>query len=212
MISVVCVKNGTKYGPEYVNRLYRAVDKHLTIDHEFVCLTDDPQGLECEAAYDMSGLPGWWAKMRLFDPHSGLRISRHKMLYFDLDTIILDSINFMGEYEGEFAILRDFYRPHGYGSGVMILAPWFGGKIWDEFSDEPFANMKRFPNGDQHFIESVYGGASLLQDFWPGEFISYKCHCSQGVPDGAAVLSFHGTPKNHDLHETDPLRQIWEGA
>ena len=43
-VTVVCVKWGTKYGADYVNRLHRAVRRHLSAARSFVCLTDDPEG------------------------------------------------------------------------------------------------------------------------------------------------------------------------
>ncbi|MGI9153122.1 MAG: glycosyltransferase, partial [Rubrivivax sp.] len=42
---VLCMKWGTKYGPEYVNRLYAMVARHLREDFEFVCLTDLVRGV-----------------------------------------------------------------------------------------------------------------------------------------------------------------------
>jgi len=45
---ILCMKWGTKYGPEYVNRHYAMVRRHLTGDFNFVCLTDDAQGVRAE--------------------------------------------------------------------------------------------------------------------------------------------------------------------
>ena len=42
---VLCMKWGTKYGPEYVNRLYGMVRRHLRGDFRFVCLTDRSDGV-----------------------------------------------------------------------------------------------------------------------------------------------------------------------
>lgn len=42
------MKWGTKYGPEYVNRLYAMVRRHLSGDFRFVCLTDDSTGIRSE--------------------------------------------------------------------------------------------------------------------------------------------------------------------
>ncbi len=42
---ILCMKWGTKYGPEYVNRLYAMVRRHLQGDFNFVCLTDNAQGI-----------------------------------------------------------------------------------------------------------------------------------------------------------------------
>ena len=50
---VLCMKWGTKYGPEYVNRLYAMVARHLQGPFRFVCLTDNSMGVrpdvECMA-------------------------------------------------------------------------------------------------------------------------------------------------------------------
>jgi hypothetical protein len=45
---VICMKWGTKYGPEYVNRLYAMVRRHLSGDFHLVCLTDDTAGIRSE--------------------------------------------------------------------------------------------------------------------------------------------------------------------
>ena len=45
---VLCMKWGTKYGPEYINRLYAMVRRHLQGDFRFVCLTDNTDGLRAE--------------------------------------------------------------------------------------------------------------------------------------------------------------------
>ena len=44
MKNVICMKWGDKFGPEYVNRLHRMVEKNLTIPHRFVCFTDNGDG------------------------------------------------------------------------------------------------------------------------------------------------------------------------
>ena len=45
---ILCMKWGTKYGPEYINRLYAMVRRHLTGDFRFVCLTDNTDGIRSE--------------------------------------------------------------------------------------------------------------------------------------------------------------------
>jgi len=47
-LSVVCVKYGTKYGADYVNKLYWGFKKHLTLPHTFSCFTEDSEGLDPE--------------------------------------------------------------------------------------------------------------------------------------------------------------------
>ena len=46
-LTVACLKWGRKYGVDYVNILRDMVRRHLAVPHRFVCLTDDPAGIEC---------------------------------------------------------------------------------------------------------------------------------------------------------------------
>jgi hypothetical protein len=70
-LTVVMVKWGTKYGPEYVNKLARGVCKHLPVQPTIVCFTDDGAGVDAalvqcrplpEASVD-GGWKGWWNKV-----------------------------------------------------------------------------------------------------------------------------------------------------
>ena len=41
MATVLCMKWGRRYGPDYVNTLYSMLRRHLAAAHRLVCLTDD---------------------------------------------------------------------------------------------------------------------------------------------------------------------------
>ena len=43
-VNILTLKWGTKYGPEYANRLFAGVDRNLGLDFRFLCFTDDPKG------------------------------------------------------------------------------------------------------------------------------------------------------------------------
>ena len=49
MIKFITLKWGTKYGPEYVNRLHNSLKVHYKKPFQFVCFTDDSSGLNCDA-------------------------------------------------------------------------------------------------------------------------------------------------------------------
>ena len=46
MIHVNCVRWGTKYSIDYVNRLYNMVKRNLPADFTFYCQTDDTNGMD----------------------------------------------------------------------------------------------------------------------------------------------------------------------
>lgn len=189
-VTVCCVQVGNYCGKgsEYVNKLYHSVNKNLTVPHKFVCFTDNPDGVECETR-PIEG-EGWYAKLYLFR-----QFTEGKVIFFDLDTLILQNINFLTKYNGKFAILRDFYRPQGYGSGIMLWRGGFGHDITDRYES---MGRPHLSGGDQEFIERHARG-KLLQDLFPKKIVSYKAHAMAGVPDSVAVVCFHGYPKPHDF-------------
>jgi hypothetical protein len=192
---IVCVKVGMKYGPDYVNRLASMVSRQITWPYEFLCLTDDPAGLTCAYARIGTELPGWWAKLVLFQPHPSLIGKR--VVYLDLDTVLVGPSDFLLDYEGDFAILRDFYRVAGYGSAVMSIAPGAGTKVWASFVPSRMA----WYAGDQDWIQDVLPVADRWQDVAPGKIVSYKVHCQPSVPPDAAVVCFHGSPRPHEVDD-----------
>ena len=198
-LTVLCVLSKPGYNAGYVNKLYKAVRKNLSLPHRFVCLTDDDSGLKCRTKKLPPQLKGWWAKLYLFNLHLD-----GKVLYLDLDTLVTGSLDFIGLYDGDFAILRDFYRPEGYGSGVMM---WNKDHryIWDEWFENPVIH----PLGDQGWIEEKVKSADRLQDIFPGKIVSYKVDCENGLPEGASICAFHGTPKPHEFDENHWVTRKW---
>lgn len=67
--TVICVKHGGKYGPEYVNRLHSMVTRNCTRAPRFVCFTENTEGLQPDIEVRPlpgDGLEGWWNKVALF--------------------------------------------------------------------------------------------------------------------------------------------------
>jgi hypothetical protein len=196
MLNVVCVQTGNYLGrgAEYVRRLQDGVFENLTLPYRFVCLSDvDIPGVECIPAR----FPGWWEKVRLFEP--GLFYGR--VLFLDLDTFLVGNINHIAGYSGHFATLHDFWNPKGLGPAVMLFDPEWAAHIYQEWKAEGYP--MRDPRGDQGWIENRNQGrmrkdVDILQELHPGEFVSYKTHCTKGIPEGARVVCFHGKPRPHE--------------
>ena len=205
MINIVCVKWGNKYGPEYVNRLFAAVQRHTTVETQFWCLTEDSNGLvpgiNTLPLLCPDQLDSWWNKISLFSPDNGLPVGE-QIFYIDLDTLIVDNIDSLLNVGTvpDIVVLRDFY--HGIaksagsiGSGLMS---WLHGQyshIWDQFAAGPESAIASVhPHGDQHWIESQISAWYCWQDLFPGAVVSFKMHCQAGIPPGACVICYHGAP------------------
>eukprot|EP01032_Pedospumella_encystans_P013951 gene13951-16040_t len=101
-ITIVCVKWGTKYGPEYVNNLYNAVIRCTANSssfsfRKFVCFTDDASGLHENITCSLfdaatEAWKGWWLKAQVFAPTDLLS---GWVLYIDLDTVLCGSLDFI---------------------------------------------------------------------------------------------------------------------
>ena len=95
---IVCLKHGTKYSSEYVNKLYNMVKRHCTIPHTFVCFTDDVRDINPEIKtinLKEIGVYGWWYKPMFFDKNFPLDGT---ILYFDLDVVICRNIDNLFTY------------------------------------------------------------------------------------------------------------------
>jgi hypothetical protein len=87
MIDVYCVNVGTKYGRDFDSRLKESVAKHLTQEHTFTCITDKPEK-EYDKPVTHPELRGVFHKLSLFQ-FTG------NCLFFDLDIVINDNIDFL---------------------------------------------------------------------------------------------------------------------
>ena len=103
--NVICIKWGTKFDADYVNCLYKMVEKNLTLPHRFVCFTDNSNGLlngiEVRPLPELNdeGIPDKaWKKLGLFT--KDLADLEGEALFLDLDIVIRDNIDCFFEQEG----------------------------------------------------------------------------------------------------------------
>jgi hypothetical protein len=199
MITVACVYWGTKFPVEYVHNLKSMVERNTTIEHRFVCLSDKKvEGVETKIL--KPGYDGWWNKLQLFDPAQNLG---ERVVYLDLDTLIVNNIDWLLNYKGNFMGIEDVgavndHQPHLKGvmqSGVMSFNPLMYTQIWNQGSiDETLPKKFR---GDGEFLNAVFSPLSrdLLQNVFPGRLKSYKYQVYPNRPDDkTSIICFHGRP------------------
>lgn len=200
MLRVVTV-NASNYlwrGVEYTNILFDMVRRNLPEGFEgtFTVFTDT------EGDYDQgivvrplpySGLEGWWNKLSLFMPN--LFDDGDRIVYIDMSNLITGRLDDIVNYDGSFAILRDFYRPNGLQSSFMAWEANTYQELWTDWLAE---GMPKTDGGDQAWLEQRLQNYHIWQGYYPDKFISYKV--SNGViPHKASVVKFHGEPKPHEI-------------
>jgi len=205
-VIVACVlRQGGRYTGGWVRHLQAGVDRHLSSDYRLVCLSNwHLSGVNTRLlAHDW---PGWWSKIELFRPG----LFEEPVLYLDLDTYVVGPLDEIASYRGPFAMLEDFLRPDGYGSGVMAFTPGEHTEaIYHRFCRDPARHQNSFRgHGDQAFIADTVEKIEVLQNLYPGRIVSYKADDieEEGLDEEASVLCFHGEPKPDTLDWPDPDR------
>src|SRR5262245_34484093 len=204
-VATVNIRNYRGMGARYVNALYAACRRHITLPLRFVCFTDNPSGLA--KGIDPISLPddlvpshlhGAYGKIAMFRP--GAFDPGERVLYMDLDTIVLSNIDDIASYNGPFAMLQ---RPLNIlRSGVMAwtFAPHLH-DIWNKWVAEGHPSNRL---ADQGWIRSHVSPDPLrLQDVFPHRLLSFlnDCHNTKWKrvfplpPRRAGIVYFHGSPK-----------------
>lgn len=214
---VVCVKWGTMYGPEYVNRLYGMVARHLTPPFRLVCLTDDRQGVRPEVeCFDLPelGVPhpqrtmGKWRKQILWGRTvPGLA---GVALFIDLDSVIVASLDdyFSLGSPNDVYVARNWARPLEKLGQTSVFRFPVGGNvhILDGFRADPQGIADKHQFEQQYVTHAVTGGVK----FWPGAWTKhFRLHClplfplryfvPARLPSGARIVTFPGGPNPDDV-------------
>ena len=206
---ILCMKWGTKYGPEYVNRLYGMVARHLSGAFRFVCLTDDPRGIRSEVLCRPipvlrlpQGIPerGW---KKLTTLSSELADLGETALFLDLDVVIVGDLGPFFVPEGAFYIIHDWKRPWRITGNSSVYRFQIGAHsdVLATFERHQDAIRRRLRN-EQAYLSEQMALRGLLH-YWPKNWCrSFKYHCIPSFPQNwwkapvipldARILVFHG--------------------
>lgn len=220
MTTVACVfvQGEYPYTVEYVSRLRGMVTHWIDRPFRFVCLTDQPwlmpEGVE---SIPVAKLPGFapWTKLELFNP---VRQWTGRMLYLDLDSLIVSSLAPILDVTASFAITADptnkKNRTHDsfgraivrrFNSSVMV---WDGGTHTDLYTEWRPEVAKRL-SGDQDWIGEQMAGAVTL----PREWFPRLSELNGQPPSEPAKVVLAKVPKNHVAADQWPwFDAFWRAA
>lgn len=206
---IFCMKWGTLYGPEYVNRLYNMVCRNLSYPFKMVCFTDDTSGIrseiQCFPIPEME-IPGGLPE-RMWKKLSTLKGDLYGLtgtaLFLDLDIVIVQSIDPFFDYPGEFVIIKD-YRKQWRITGNSSVYRFEIGKfsyVFDKFLLNFDKIRQQHRNEQEYLTTAVFEQQGIT--YWPTEWCpSYKYDCisripfafwkKPAIPAGARILIFHG--------------------
>ncbi|MBV8250688.1 MAG: glycosyltransferase [Comamonas sp.] len=221
---ILCMKWGTKYGPEYVNRLYAMVRRHLSGDFRFVCLTDSTEGIrpevECFPIPDLNihlapgQRDGAWKKLTTFE--RDLHGLQGQALFLDLDVVIVGSLDDFFSLPGDFRIIHDYPRFWRFGerivgnSSVYRFQLGAHADVLEHFRANTDAMRAQYRN-EQEYLSHFLHKQGKLQ-YWPAAWCpSFKYYCiptwpsnywKEPVPPAdARIVIFHGEVNPPDALE-----------
>lgn len=215
MFRVVTVKVGDAYNSDYVNKMYSMLKRHLKLDFEMWCITDDLTGIDENiiCAWPPMKLSGCWNKLAIFQFFN--KASGDPVLYLDLDQVITDDItDLICPYIGspQMVCYADHIEWMGckFGSALMMFQPCDFYYIWDEFLAN-YDKAIQTQGGDQVYINTLINPDYIIyiNEFHPGAIASFKYDLKQGdLNDGVKLVNFHGHPKPHES-DVEWIKQHW---
>ena len=214
VVNVLCMKWGTKYPADYVNRLYSMVARNIRRPFRFVCLTDDNSDLSenieffplPELSVNLSGPERGWNKLSVFSQE--LYDLKGKVLCLDLDLIITGDLDDLFDYPGAVMIIKDWVKRDGTGnSSVYRFEVGAHPEVLSEF-EASFDKIKAVYRNEQEYLSAILMQKNALV-YWPDNWCrSFKRHCLRPwsffisretkIPADARVIVFHGKPDPHD--------------
>jgi len=150
----------SKFDSGHVNTAARMVARHTTIRHHFVCITDDPTGIDPEIkvvplwedphpAYGGGNWPNCFRRLRMFAPDIR-RLVGPRWVWMDLDMLICGNIDHILTDPADFRI----WRPDGGRSlcnGSLVLhQSGTRPEIWTEFGPEKVGSVEEFQAQTKH--------------------------------------------------------------
>ncbi len=173
--TVICLKWGDRYGPEYVNRLHTMVQKNTERPLRFICITDDTDGLKNEVEtrpmppFDLPETFRFKGFRRMFLFQEKLYDLEGDILHLDLDLIVTGSIDgFFDHHPDANYIVAENWTQPGQGIGNMSVFRYRVGTlttIWERFSADPLGMLKQYTNS-QTFCSRTLGDFPMFPLEW----------------------------------------------
>jgi hypothetical protein len=219
------------YAPEHVNTLRRAVARHMSLPHRFVCVADSAEGFdpdvevfitppEARAIGNLRTPEGGRfpsCYRRLWNFSEGAKALGDRLLCIDIDLVPTADWAPLFDRSEDFVGWRP-YRDWGsklrFGGGIYLIRAGSRTTVWSEFSGPDSMNQARragFRGSDQAWIsyrlahrEPYYGrdaGIYSIRDLKGG---------TPALPPDARLVQFNGPSKCWDSKwDTTWVREHW---
>ena len=208
------MKWGSRYGPEFVNRLFSSIQRHTKRPTKLYCFTDNQEDINKDVIckplpfiklpYDISFTP--WRKLCVWQyPLYNLK---GDVLFLDLDLVITGNLDCFFDYRPGFYCVIENWTQIGQNIGNTSCFRLPIGKyvsIFNEFQNNPTKIWKKY------HIEQIYLSNRIKEQvFWPSDWCKSFKHDllpkwplriwkQANLPIGTSVVAFTGKPDPDDV-------------
>ncbi|MEO0343736.1 MAG: glycosyl transferase [Pseudomonadota bacterium] len=229
--NAICIKYGTLYGPEYVNRLYHGLKRNARDPVRMFCMTDNAMGIEPSIeilplanepfhpamfkAMEAAAKRGRLQKISVFRPDL-IKDLDGPILMFDLDVVITGCVEDLRDFAPGKITMRREWNPSGkapslgHGS-VEKFDPKLHGYLYDFMAADPAAGVALGDGSEQSYTSKLADQRGDFEPFPDEWIVSFKYGCrpprplnlliEPKLPDMAKVVCFHGRPKMEEAVE-----------
>lgn len=238
MLSVVCFKwnytaghkipsqKMTNYTSDYVIRMRNMVRRHYRKPHRFICVTDDPTGLE-----DVETVPMWREYLELGGCYHRLQIFSDKVrtlfgprfITIDLDSVIVGDMTPIFERTEDF-VMNSYCCPRikdqHYNGSLILMDAGARSEVWNSFHNlDTTKNLytiksssNRTVGTDQAWIRLQLGKgeARFTEKDGVYDYKHSQALKNRRLPENARIIFFSG-PRNPqtEIGRTEWIRQNW---
>lgn len=200
-----------RFTAHHVNTLRSMVARNLSLPHEFVCITDMPNGLDrrirvlplpkVPTVYWSARRPNCFRRLWAFSEEARAMIG-DRIASFDLDCVVTGSLDLLVSRPEPFIIWRDTIHRNQYNGSFWVMTAGSRRQVWDEFKGNASLSRMTGKGSDQGWISTVLGPNEATFTAKDG-VLSYKREVRNGaLPTGAKLVIFHGKPDPWEVNHS----------
>lgn len=216
----------SKFPASTVNTLKNMVARNYPHPHQFICVTDDPAGLDGDVFVEPiwsdyasvpnpsgSHNPSCYRRLKIFDPAIE-DVLGPRFVTLDLDTVVVGDLSPLWNRDDDVVFWGDTAPKTWYNGSMILMSAGARPQVWTEF-DPKISPMlaKRSGNfgSDQGWIGYKLGPGEKTWGKEDGVY-SYRVHIYNSplrgrLPPNARIVFFHG--KNDPWDPVIARRHDW---
>lgn len=219
----------SQFGPETVNILRQMVKRNYNKPHRFICVTDDPRGIDSDIEivplWDEWGdipnphgqlNPSCYRRLKIFSPEAKSMFGE-RFVSMDLDTVILGDMSPIWDRPEDIVLWGDTSPGTFYNGSMVMMTAGCRPDVWNDFDPIKSPMLAKAAGqfgSDQGVISHKLGPNEAKWSRLDGVY-SFRIHVRNRrnvqPPDGARIVMFHGhiDPWSPATQKLDWVRNNW---